>query len=185
MAVFGEFVQNLPPIAAFVSAVWLWRQQRRREAVVCIVVGGAVGALLIRFSESTIHNAVEPLLVTATNIVVFSRGMLLFAAYLGTERLAWSNWKTDVTLGWIMGIIVGVSQALAAGDVPIPRDVLVIGVVLHSLAMALPIPLALISVRVLVRSAGTLRSALLRSALLAIVVTVIIGLVDYTYLLLL
>jgi undecaprenyl pyrophosphate phosphatase UppP len=184
MAVWWEFVQNLPPIAAFVSAVWLWRRQKRREATVCIVVGGAVGALLIRFSESTIHNVVEPLLVTATNIVVFSLGMLLFAAYLGTEGLAWSNWKTDVTLGWVMGVIIGISQALAAGD-PIPHDALIIGVVLHSLAMALPIPLALISVRALVRNAGTLRAALLRSVLLATVVTVIIGLVDYTYLLLL
>lgn len=185
MAVWWEFVQNLPPIAAFVSAVWLWRRQRRREAVVWIVVGGAVGALLIRFSESTIHDVVEPLLVTATNVVVFSLGMLLFAAYLGTAGLVWSNWKTDVALGWIMGVVIGVSQALAAGDVSIPRDALVIGVVLHSLAMALPIPLALISVRVLVRSARTLWSALWRSVLLATVVTVIIGLVDYTYLLLL
>jgi len=178
IAFFWEFMQNLPPVIGFVVAVWLWKQRRRREAVVCAVGGGVAGALLIRFTEATINDIVEPVAVTITNILVFSLGMLLFVAYLGAEgQSKWSTWKMDLILGWGMGILIGVSQALATGGVHI------LGIIVHSLAMALPIPLVLIGLRALLKNISTLTSALIRSVLLAIAMTLIIGLVDYTYLL--
>jgi hypothetical protein len=178
MAIFWEFVQNLPPMVGFVIAVWLWRQRRKKIALICIVVGSVTGALLIRLTEATINNIVEPLSVTITNIFVFSLGMLLFTIYLAAEgHFRWSNWKMDLVLGWGMGILIGVSQALATGRVHI------LAIVVHSLAMALPIPLVLMSLRALLKNIGSLTSALTRSVLLAIATTVIIGLIDYTYLL--
>jgi hypothetical protein len=178
IAVFWEFVQNVPPIAGFVTAVWLWRQQRKKTALICIVVGSVAGSLLIRFTEATINNRVEPVSVTITNIFVFSLGMLLFTMYLGAESHSrWSNWKMDLTLGWGMGILIGVSQALAIGEVYIA------GVVVHSLAMALPIPLVLMGLRALLKNVRSLTSALARSVLLALAMTLVIGVVDYAYLL--
>ena len=178
VAVFWEFVQNLPPTAGFVAAVWLWRQQSKKKALVCIVVGSTVGSLLIRFTESTINNIVEPMHVTVINLISFSLGMLLFTSYLGTESLSkWSNWKGDLVFGGGMGFLIGMSQALATGGVHI------VAAIIHSLAMALPIPLVLISVRMLSKSASTFQSALMRSVPIATAMTIVIGLVDYTYLL--
>lgn len=177
-AIFWEFVQNIPPITGFVTAVWLWRQQRKRIALICVIVGGITGALLIRFTEATINNIVEPISVTITNVIVFSLGMLLFTMYLGAEGPSrCSNWKMDLVLGWGMGILIGVSQALAAGGAHI------LATVVHSLAMALPIPLVLMGLRALMKNISTLPSALTHSVLLAIATTLIISLVDYTYLL--
>jgi hypothetical protein len=178
MAVFWEFVQNVPPMTGFVTALWLWRQQRKKIALICIVVGSVTGALLIRFTEATINNIVEPVSVTITNIFVFSLGMLLFTMYLGAGGLSrWSNWKMDLVLGWGMGILIGVSQALAAGGAHI------LAVVLHSLAMALPIPLVLMGLRALLKNVRSLTSALTCSVLLALTMTLVIGVVDYAYLL--
>ena len=131
VAIFWEFVQNLPPMAGFVMAVWLWRKQSKKEALACIVVSSTLGALLIRFTEVTINDILEPIPVTITNIVVFSLGMLLFTIYLGAaSNSKWSNWKMDIVLGWGMGILIGVSQALAFGAEHI------LGVAVHSLAMS-------------------------------------------------
>ena len=169
-AVSWEFIQNLPPISAFVTAVWLWKQRRKKEALACVVIGSAAGALLIRFTEATINSILEPARVTIVNFVVFSLGMLLFTAYLGTdEQSKWSNWKTDMVLGWGMGILIGGSQALSAGGWPL------IGVIVHLLAMALPIPLVLISVRVLLKNVTTLQSALTRSVILAATMTALLS----------
>ena len=177
-AIFWEFVQNLPPMASFVTAVWLWRQQRKKIALICIVVGSVTGALLIRLTEATINNIIEPISVTITNILIFSLGMLLFTMYLGVEGLSkWSNRKMDLILGWGMGILIGISQALATGGVHI------LAIVVHSLAMALPIPLILMGLRALLKTVDSLKSALARSALLAGAMTLIIGVVDYAYLL--
>jgi len=177
-ALFWEFVQNLPAVVGFVGAVWLWRHRRRREAVVGAFIASLSGALLIRFTEVKINDIIEPVAVTVTNFLVFWFGILLIMIYLGSEgRTKWSSWRTDILLGWAMGVLIAVSQAIAAAEGQ------VWGIIVHALAMALPIPLVLIIVRRLVRNAETLGAALLRSVMLAVVMTAIIGLVDYAYLL--
>ncbi len=84
-AVFWELIQNLPIVLLFVMAVWLWARQRRQDAIICCVVGGVVGALLIRFTEPIISGYHESWNVTLMNIGVFSLAQVLFTVYLGAE----------------------------------------------------------------------------------------------------
>lgn len=171
-AVFWEFVQNLPPIVFFVAAVWLWAQQRRREAVTCVLIGSVTGSLLIRFTEPSIHGYVEPIGVTVVNVVITSLLMLVFLVYLGSEA-RWSNWKIDLVLGGLAGVLLGAAQGLASPGAPI------VGVAVHCLAFTLSFPLALISMRAL--KAGTLLLALVGSILITAAVTLAISLIDYGY----
>jgi hypothetical protein len=178
LAISLEFLQNVPLLTAFVTTVWLWRQEHRRWALGCAAIGGTVSALLIRFTEPMLNHIVEPPLVTVTNGMIFSLGMVPFAIYLAAgDRSRWSNWKSDVALGWGIGILLGVSQTLAAGEFQI------LALLVHIVAMALPVPLILMSVRLLLKGAESLSSVLVRATLLTVAVTVIISLVDYSYML--
>jgi len=59
-AIFWEFIQNAPVLVLFVATVWLWAKGRRRDAIVCSVIGAVVGSLLIRFTEPLISGYHEP-----------------------------------------------------------------------------------------------------------------------------
>jgi hypothetical protein len=175
-AVFWEFIQNLPLIMSFAAAIWFWAQQsKRKKAVICILVGSVTGSLLIRFTEPSIHGYVEPLGVTIVNIVSMSVLMFAFTAYLGSET-KWSNWKVDLILGGMAGVLLGAAQGLASPGAPI------VGVAIHCLAFALPFPLALIGIRA--SKTKALPSALLSSVLITAAVTLAISLIDYSYFLL-
>ena len=78
-AIFWEFIQNAPVLVLFVAAVWLWAKGRRRDALVCIVIGAVVGSLLIRFTEPLISGYHEPWSVTLVNVVAFGGLKVVFA----------------------------------------------------------------------------------------------------------
>jgi hypothetical protein len=174
-ALFWEFVQNLPVIVAFVSAVWLWSRQERTRAAICAVVGAATGALVIRLTETMVRGGREPVAVTIVNILAFSLFQIVFAAYLGSQK-RWSSSKTDLVLGGLGGAVLAAAQGLAAPEAPL------IGIVLHSLSLAIAGSLVLVSIRAL--KGRTLINAILGSLLIVISITVVIGIVDYGYLLL-
>lgn len=174
-AIFWEFVQNVPLIAALVAGVWWWAKRQRAKALAVMVIGSTVGSLLIRFTEPIIHSYVEPVWVTFVNIVMMSLLMLPFAAYLGSEG-RWSHWRMDLALGGGAGILLGLAQGLATPGAP------VIGVAIHCLSFALAFPLALIGIRLL--KGRSLSVALANSVLITAVVTLVIGFVDYAYFLL-
>lgn len=174
-ALFWETLQNLPLIISFAIGVWLWSRGTRLAASACLLAGGAITALLIRYTEPIIHGYHETTAVTILNMVNLSLLMLLFTAYLGSQA-RWSNWKTDTLLGGLAGILFGAAQGLAS-----PGDAL-IGIILHSLALALSAPMILISIRSLKGKSlpETLRGALM----ITVMMTIIISLLDYSYFLL-
>jgi len=174
-ALFWEFVQNVPLIAAFVVAVWFWAQQSRAKALASMLAGSIIGSLLIRFTEPSIHGYVEPVWVTLVNIIVMALLMVPFAAYLGSES-RWSNWRMDLLFGGGAGILLGLAQGASTPGAPL------VGVAIHCLSFALSFPLALIGIRLL--KGRSLPFALISSVLVTAVVTLVIGLVDYTYFLL-
>ncbi len=174
-ALVWEFVQNMPVIVLFVAGVWMWARQQRRVAVAVMVVGGVIGALIIRFTEPFINGYHEPWGTTLINIVGFALLQVLFAAYLGTET-RWSNWRTDVCLG----VLGGAALALVQG-VTVPGSLL-IGVVLHSMALGSTGAFMVVSVRRL--RDRSLRAALVGAAVAALLMTLLIGVIDYGYLLL-
>lgn len=171
-ALLWESIQNTPVIVLFVFAVWHWTRRRKTRSMVCAIGGAVVGSLLIRFTEPAASGYHEPVEVTAVNAVSMSLLQFLFAVYLGTEA-NWSNWRMDVFLGAGAGVALAVAQGLAAPDPP------VIGILLHSLALASAGALVLVGIRKL--KGQDLTSALASAALLAIVMTLFISLIDYGY----
>jgi hypothetical protein len=171
-SVFWEFWQNLPVIVLFVVAVWLWAQGNRAKAIGCAVAGAVIGSLVIRFTEVMADGSREPVSVTLTNVVVLSVMQTLFMMYLGVEK-EWSNWKTDVMLGGVAGVLMAITQALAASGA------MLVGVILHSVALAMGGALVLIGVRKL-KGQSLIRAALY-SVLMTVTMTLVISLLDYSY----
>jgi hypothetical protein len=174
-AIFWEQIQNLPLILFFILTVWLWARRHRRAALVCAIAGSILSALGIRFILPSIHGYSETIQVTLVNMVSLSVLMLVFAAYLGSDA-GWSNRKTDVLLGGLAGVCLGVAQGLASAGDPW------FGVALHSLALSLAAPVVLISTRTL--KDRTLSASLAGGLLISAMMTIVISLLDYSYFLL-
>ncbi len=175
-AIFWEFIQNAPVLVLFVAAVWLWAKGRRRDAIVCSVIGAVVGSLLIRFTEPLISGYHEPWSITLVNIVAFGGLQVLFAAYLSAER-RWSNWKTDALFGGLAGVGLALAQGVASDGSPW------IGIVLHGLALGLIGALLLGGFRR--QKDKPLKTALINAVWLALFMTLVISAIDYSYLFLL
>lgn len=173
-AVFWEFIQNVPVILLFVTAVWCWARGRKARSIAYVLVGGVTGALLIRFTEPAASGYHEPLEVTIVNIISMNLLQVLFVVYLGTEA-DWSNARTDLLLGAMAGLSLAVAQGLASQGSPL------IAVIVHSIALAVVGGLVLLGIRKLKKQ--TLTSALASGALLAVAMTLFISAIDYGYLL--
>lgn len=173
VALWWEWVQNLPVILFLVAALWLWTHRNRAAAVGCVVVGAVVVALVIRFTEPLKTGYHEPWSVTVVNAVVLSLLEPPFVAYLAARR-RWSNWKSDLLLGSLAGVGIAVAQGLASPASPL------IGIVLHSLALGLAGGVILVAVRM--TRDRPLPVALAQGVLIALCMTLVIGVVDYGYL---
>lgn len=173
-AIFWEFLQNFPMIILFVLAVWLWAQQRKNEAILCMLMGSTIGALVIRFTEPLISGYVEPIETTIANIVVIGLLQVPFTAYLSSES-KWSNWKTDIVGGGLAGAFIAIVQGVASQGSPL------IGILLHSVSLAIGSALVLVSVRFC--KDKPLQVALGYATGIALAMTLAISLLDYTYLL--
>ena len=171
-SVFWEFWQNLSVIVFFVVAVWLWAKGHRVKAVGCAVAGAVVGSLVIRFTEVMADGSREAMSVTLINMITLSVLQVLFILYLGVEK-EWSNWKTDLMLGGVAGVLLAITQGLAA-----PGGLL-IGVILHSVALAMVGGIVLVGVRLL--KGQPLIKASLYSVLITVTMTLVISLIDYSY----
>jgi len=170
--IFWEFVQNLPLVVAFFVAVWLWAQNRKPFAIICMLTGSVTGALVIRFTESHISGKViERVEVTLINIVVIGFAMILCTAYLASEN-RYSNWKLDLILGGGVGILLSTAQGLATPGIA------TIDWIFHCLAFTITLPLALMSIRA--SKARDLPSSLVISIFVTFFMSVTISLIDYT-----
>ncbi len=132
---FWEFVQNIVLLTGFFLSLTIWRQGRIGLALVCMIVGGVLGAWNIRWIEWKFKGHAEPLKVTWTNSVVMPVLMLVFVAYL---TATWSSWLTDVLIGALGGFALSAAQRLT---LKAPLDLA------RSLAFAVAFPLTLLSIR--------------------------------------
>lgn len=171
-ALFWEYVQNAPALVCFVGALWHWARDDRRRAVGYALAGAVAGAVLIRYTEPLVSGYYEPLSVTLVNLIAMAILELLLAAYSAAET-SWSNWRVDVGIGSVAGFSLGLSQGLASPDSP------VIGIVVHSVALALAGVIVLIGARKI--KDEPFWTALSYGMLLAVVMTLAIGLLDYGY----
>lgn len=175
-ALFWEFVQNLPVVLLFVAAVWFWAQRSRVKAVTCIVAGSLAAALIIRFTEPLKSGYWEPVSVTVVNVAVMSVLQFFIMVYLGAEA-RWSNRKVDLLVGGVSGAGLAVAQGMASQGSPL------IGIILHSVALGVACALILVAIRML--KGRRLPLALSGAVLIVVVMTLIIGVIDYGYFLIL
>jgi hypothetical protein len=171
-SVFWEFWQNLTVILPFVVAVWLWTRGSVAKAIGCALIGAIGGSLVIRFTEVMADGSREAVRATLINVVALSVMQIPFVAYLSVEK-QWSNWKTDLVLGAVAGLLLAISQGLAT-----PGGLL-IGVVLHSIALATVGAMVMVGVRLL-RGQSLIKAALF-SVLITVTMTLVISLLDYGY----
>jgi len=169
-----EFVQNVPVICCFAIAVWLWSHDRRRAAVWVLVAGSLTGALVIRFTEVLSDGGREAWSVTLVNAVVLGLMQVAFVAYTGTEK-RWSSWRTDLLLGIAAGVGLAVAQGLASPGTS------AVAVILHSTALGISGALVLVGFRLL--KGQTLAKTVGYAIGIALAMTVVIGIIDYGYML--
>jgi len=173
-AMWWEFFQNIWAVVLFVAAVWLWARGSKGKALVCMLAGGVASALAIYLTERVKSGHEETIEILLTNIASMSVLQLLIAPYLGSEA-RWSNWKIDWVVGLLAGSGLSIAQALAD-----PNGSPLIGVILHCISLGVAATVILISIRSL--KGRPLPAALGGALLIVVVMTLIIGLVDYTYL---
>jgi hypothetical protein len=99
-----ELAQNFPPLVAFLMAAWLWQEQQPVQALFWILAGGLSGALLGRLTQFKITARLQPESITVTNIAILTSVMLLCVIYVMSE-VAWSNWRVDLVIGIITGLL--------------------------------------------------------------------------------
>ncbi|MBN2004798.1 MAG: hypothetical protein JXA21_15680 [Anaerolineae bacterium] len=128
-------MQNIVLLTGFFLSLTIWQRGRIGLALVCMVVGGVLGAWNIRWIEWKFKGHAEPLKVTWTNAIVMPVLMLVFVAYL---TAGWSNWLTDVLFGALGGFTLSATQRLT---LKAPLDLA------RSLAFAVAFPLTLVAIR--------------------------------------
>mgnify|MGYP006301577795 CR=1 FL=1 len=171
-AMFWEYVQNAPALVCFIGALWHWARDEKRRGVGYALGGALAAALLIRYTEPLASGYLEPLSVTFINLIAMGILELLLAIYLAAET-SWSNWQVDLGIGALAGLSLGMFQGVASPDSPL------IGIVVHSVALGLAGVFVLVGARKLKNE--PLRAALAYGMLLAVVMTLAIGVLDYGY----
>lgn len=173
-ALFWEFIQNLGLVPS-VAAIWLWARRKRGKAVLTMLLSAATFSGAIFLTESAKVGRGGHLDTMLVNMVVLSVLMFLIIPYAGTEA-KWSNWKMDCGVGIGAGVCVAVAQGLAS-----PGRSPLIGILLHSVALGVAGAVILVNLRLLKNKNWW--AALGGALLLVVVMTLIIGLIDYSYLL--
>jgi hypothetical protein len=171
VVLFWEFVQNVSGVVPFVIAVWLWAQQSRGKAFLCMLAATGGAGLTLYLVEPFKQGYATTLQSTLVNVVSFALLQLLIVPYLGSET-RWSSRKTDWVAGVLAGLALATAQGLGVwGQFPLSR------ILLHCVALAVGVSLVLINVRALKNK--SLSSALIGSVLIAVIMTLAIGLIEY------
>jgi len=164
-ALFWEALQNAPLIVGLLGGI---RASGSWHQLVWCLAGGLVGAVLIALTEHMIEPGhEEPVERVLGNILLFSLGLLLLVMYLQSE---WATWRSDIALSLAIGLVVGLTQTAIAGQ---PR------VDTHMLGLILAGTLALLSIRMILRSLISLPLLIAGGAMLDLVLSGIMVWLDY------
>lgn len=162
---FWEYLQNLPILAGFFWAVDSWQAGRFWIAILCMLAGGMASAVLIYLTESRKQLGYqEPKTVLLMNMAGMALLVFVIVLYFSAR---WSTWLTDLAIGVLCGLGLGISQSIAARKK--------INVV-HALALGIASPLILILIRWSFINDWPIWMSIFLTSLLA---TLVIGLIDY------
>jgi hypothetical protein len=161
-----EYVQNLPIVASFAWALDLWQQRSPWLAILCVAAGAAATSILIALTErKKVSGHREPPAVLLANIATIFMIVLAIVVYLSAP---WSTWLTDLVIGALGGVELGVVQSLAAREKVGVR---------HCLALGLAGSMLLVLVRLLLRTGWPVWA---NGLTLSVLATLVISLIDYT-----
>jgi hypothetical protein len=171
VVLFWEFVQNVSGVVPFAIAVWLWAQRSKGKAFLCMLAATVGAVLTLYLVEPFKQGHVATLQSALVNFVSTGLLQILVVPYLGSET-RWSSRKTDWIAGALAGLALAIAQGLGVqGRFPLYR------ILLHCVALAVGAALVLVSVRTLKNK--PLSGALIGSVLIAVIMTLAIGLIDY------
>ena len=167
IAIVWEFLQNTLLMLPFVAAVWLWRQGRIAESMIVVAISGIGGSTFMHYTEPFITGKpVASLQELLLSIVVITGLSTVFVIYLGQSK----NWKLDVLLGVIVGIVLSLAQYWISGGFSWGS---------HAMAMSIASTICLLSFRLVVSRSNSLQIALGCATLIVLLVSVIIVSIDY------
>ena len=147
LVLFWEVFANLPICLGLLIAVRL--RLRRKSfllASASLMAGTVLTSLLIYFIQgyrlSGVPELDHPPTLAAilVNIVIFTGVGIPMMLYCSAEAW-WSNWKTDVVLGLLAGMVSALAQASFGWSVDVFQ------IPLHVIALALSGPILLLGVR--------------------------------------
>lgn len=111
---FLELVQNVPLVVGFILAFRFWQKEMWVPAVVSMIAGGIVAALVIWVTEPMIFEGHrETLHQVIGNSLTFPVLTIVMILYLSAR---WTRWWTDIVGGLIIALALAVAQEWAAKE---------------------------------------------------------------------
>ena len=168
---FYESIQNFPMILGFIFAACIWRQNWL-AALIILTAGVLLGVVTMHFTEPKLHQKpIEPdYKGDIINFVLFTVLAIPFIFYFNTEN-RWINWKTDITAGLIVGVLLTVGQSLAWEGAKSRM-------IIHGFAMAISFPLILLSIRFILKIESNFLT-LATGTLATVLTSFLIVIIDY------
>jgi hypothetical protein len=173
---FWEVVENLPMSIGFLIAVRV-RRKSLAVALASLMAGTVLSSVLIcaiqayRLSGVPELDHPPPSAALFVNILTFTGMGSLVMLYCSAEAW-WSNWKTDIVLGLLSGLLIALAQASLSWSVD------VFHIPLHLIASAMSGPVFLLGVRRL-RGVRSWPLALAGIAVCAVIASAIVVAIDY------
>lgn len=158
---FWEFAQNIVLLTGFFLGLRLWQQHLYTLALGCVIISGVIGAWNIRVIERQFKGHAEPLKVTLINSVAMPTLMVIFVTYLSAK---WSNWRADIPVGIVAGIVLATVQRLPFKS---PLDFA------RSMAFAVAFPVTLLGMRWLMTTLPTVVNILISTTIVTFIIVFI------------
>jgi len=107
---FWEMLENAAMLIGFILALRFWTENISL-ALVYLLLGAALGAVLIHFTEIKKFSNQPTLKETLVNFVVFMLLSIPFVFYFSAKETWWSNWIMDILLGIVAGGALAVAES--------------------------------------------------------------------------
>ena len=177
MALMVEFAQNLLMVGLWCAGAWLWikRQDRLAKmlAVVCLLLASTIGPLFMSLTEPLItpDNTSAGLgRIDGVNIMAFTLSAFVVLFYFAAR---WGSWRTDLSVGVTIGLLIAVAQGALLPDVPLER------LMWHGLSLMVVFGVLVVGIRLALARAQTWWQFSLFVTSVVFAASVFIIIVDY------
>jgi peptidoglycan/LPS O-acetylase OafA/YrhL len=141
---FWESSQNIPLILGFLLATRL-RAENTLLALACFIAGVTIGSVILHFTEQKLKpdEKKSTLKETLTAFLLYALLGVPLLFYF-TSQSEWVNWKSDVAIGVVVGLLLTIVQSVMKKD----NKLLVF---VNGVAMALAVALVMVAFRLVMQ----------------------------------